>query len=63
MLQGDLEAIGHECDTAVRFDPFIRLMINRTDRQVVLEFLDLDQWQTEDPELCRIAPVRFERSM
>jgi transposase len=59
-LPGDLQAIGDEGDNDVRLDALIRLMIDRTDRQIVLELLegllDLDQLQIQGPELRRILP-------
>jgi hypothetical protein len=40
LLQRDLQAISEECDEDMRFNPFVRLMIDRTYCQVVLELLE-----------------------
>jgi hypothetical protein len=40
VLEGDLQAIGHESDKKMRLDAGIRLMINGPDRQVAFEFFE-----------------------
>ena len=40
VFQGDVQAVGDERDEDVRLDPFLTLMEDRADRQVVLEFLE-----------------------
>jgi hypothetical protein len=55
LLQRDLQAVCDEGDKDVGLDPFVRLMMDRTDHEVVLEFLERLFDFDECPKLCRIA--------
>ena len=61
--QGDVQAIGHEGDKDVRFDPALELVVDRAQLEIVLQVverrLDLGELDVEPPELIGIPPAQI----
>ena len=58
--QRDVQTIGQEGDDAMRFDPLLQLVVDRSQSEIVLEGferrLDLDQLNVELPQLGGVFP-------
>ena len=59
LFECDHQTVGEEGDEDMGLDPILQLMVDGSDRQVALEFLedlfDLDQMQIEAPEMGGIV--------
>lgn len=61
--QCDVQAIGHECDKDMGFDPLFELVVNRAQFEIVLQVfecgLNLNQLDVELPKLSRLSAAEI----